>query len=211
MHQVFFATNKPIKGYNILTKYVVTVMAIDRVGIIRDVSRALSNSGGNITNVSQTVMRGYFTLIISVQMPDDTPQLAIRQAVERSGDVGEFEVNVRPFIETHTQTDTECERYMLSVTGDDKSGIIAKTADVMAEHGTNIDDLYAYVTHDRFLMLAHVSVPLDTDVESVQTSLEEMGREMGFLVHFQHENIFRATSDIAPVNQLGSSKRMVTR
>jgi len=194
-----------------LINYVVTVMAIDRVGIIRDVSRALSNSGGNITNVSQTVMRGYFTLIFSVQMPDDTPQLAIRQAVERSGDVGEFEVNVRPFVETHAPANTECERYMLSITGNDKPGVIAEAADVLASHGTNIDDLYAYVTHERFLMLAHVSVPIGTDVESVQTSLEEMGKDMGFLVHFQHENIFRATSDVAPVNQLDSSARQVSK
>jgi predicted amino acid-binding ACT domain protein len=60
-------------------------------------------------------------------------------------------------------------------------------------------------------MLAHVSVPIGTDVESVQTSLEEMGKDMGFLVHFQHENIFRATSDVAPVNQLGSSAGQVSR
>ena len=191
--------------------YVLTVMAKDRIGIIRDVSRALANSKGNITNVSQTVMRGYFTLIISVQMPDETPQLAIRQAVERSGDVGEFEVNVRPYAKAETSPETICEKYMLSVTGNDKSGVIAETADVLAEYDTNIDDLYAYVTGDRFLMLAHVSVPLGADVESVQTRLEKMGSNMGFVVHFQHENIFRATNDVAPVNQLDASTNQVKR
>lgn len=193
----------------ILANYVVTVMAKDRVGIIRDVCKGLHGSGGNITNVSQTVMRGYFTLIFAVDMPDDTPQLAIRQAVERAGAIGEFEVNVRPYVESAEEQNTGRERYMLSVTGHDKPGVIAKAAEVLADCGTNVDDLYAYETDSRFLLLAHVSVPLGTNVEQVQNNLEEMGKQMGFAVHFQHENIFKATSDIVPVNQLGCSARQV--
>lgn len=184
--------------------YILTVMSLDRVGIIRDVSNALTDSGGNITHVSQTVLRGYFTLIISVSMPDEHSQLEIRQAVERSGGIGEFEVNVRPYIEAPLHETMAYEKYMLSVTGDDKSGVIAKTTDLLATRGININDLYAYVTNGRFLLLAEVAVPDGTNVEPVQTVLEEMGREMGFVVHFQHENIFKATGEVNPINHLGN-------
>src|SRR6516165_3170719 len=98
-----------------MKEYIVTVMALDRVGIVRDVSSALSAIGGNITHVSQTVMRGYFTLIVSVEMPDDRTQLEIRQAVERNGDVGELEVNVRPFVEPSKSKARSTERFMLSL------------------------------------------------------------------------------------------------
>ncbi|MFA6666337.1 MAG: ACT domain-containing protein, partial [Armatimonadota bacterium] len=80
-----------------MNEYIVTVMAKDRVGIVRDVSRALSGIGGNITHVSQTVMRGYFTLIISIEAPQNLTKPEIKQAIENQAAAGEFEVNVRPF------------------------------------------------------------------------------------------------------------------
>jgi glycine cleavage system transcriptional repressor len=182
--------------------YIVTVMARDRVGIVRDVSTALDGLGGNISHVSQTVMRGYFTLIVSVHMPDDRTQLEIRQAVERTGDVGEFEVNVRPFEEAAAQTPSQCERFTLTIQGNDRPGIIARVTNYLADEGINIDDFYAYIKDSRFVMLAQVLIPAEMDTESVQTSLEQMGEEYQTIVHLQHENIFKATSEISPVLDL---------
>ncbi|MHC1685372.1 MAG: ACT domain-containing protein [Clostridiaceae bacterium] len=45
-------------------KAVVTVVGKDRVGIIYDVSKVLSENGINILNISQTIMDEYFTMIM---------------------------------------------------------------------------------------------------------------------------------------------------
>lgn len=182
--------------------YIISVMAQDRVGIVGDVSSALAGLGGNITHLSQTVMRGYFTLIISAEMPDERTQLEIRQAVERNGDVGEFEVNIRPFVEATRGMLSEAEHFTLSVQGRDQKWIIARTTSYLAQRGINIDDLYSYVHEGTLLMLAQVSVPVGTDVDEVRSGLEQVGEEFGLIVHLQHENIFRATSDIRPVMEL---------
>lgn len=179
--------------------YIVTVMAQDRVGIVRDVSSALAGLGGNITHLNQTVMRGYFTLIISVEAPDERTQLEIRQAVERSGCVGEFEVNVRPFVESSSPTIGELERFTLSMQGNDQPGIIARTTTYLAQRNINVDDFDSYVHDGRLLMLAQVSVTVGTDLDELQTGLEQVGKEFNLIVHLQHENIFRATSDVRTV------------
>ena len=85
--------------------HIVTVVARDRVGIVRDVSSAVTDLGGNITHLSQTVLRGYFTLIISVEMPDERPPLEIRQAIEQNGGAGEIQVSVRPYVESPPESD----------------------------------------------------------------------------------------------------------
>lgn len=54
------------------SQYVVTVTAADRVGIIHSVTGTLRDIGGNILELSQTVMRGYFTIILAVEF--DSPQ-----------------------------------------------------------------------------------------------------------------------------------------
>ncbi len=182
--------------------YIITVMAQDRVGIVRDVSSALAGLNGNITHLSQTVMRCYFTLIISVQMPEECTQLQIRQAVERSGSVGELEVNVRPYEERTSVSTSETERFTLSMQGKDQPGIIARTTSYLADRRINVEDFYSYVYDDILLMLAQVSVPIDTDIEEVQAGLEHVGKEFGLLVHLQHENIFRATGEVSPVGDL---------
>jgi len=186
--------------------YIVTVMAQDRVGIVQDVSSALSALDGNITHLSQTVLRGYFTLIISVQMPEQRTAAEVRQEVENRASAGEFEVNVRPFLETPPSTGN-FDRFTLSMQGRDQKGIIARTTTYLAERQINVDDFYAYVHEGVLLMLAQVSVPLDVDVENVQAGLEEVGKEFGLIVHFQHENVFRATSEVAPVSELSADRR----
>ena len=187
--------------------YIVTVMAQDRVGIVRDVSSALAGIDGNITHLSQTVLRNYFTLIISVEMPDDRSQLEIKQAIERNGSVGELEVNVRPFVEIASCAQGASERFTLSMQGKDRKGIIARTTSYLAERNINVDDFYSYVHDGVLLMLAQVSVPSGVDVNEVQSGLEQVGEEFGLIVHMQHENIFRALSEVRPIFDLQRSSK----
>lgn len=182
--------------------YIITVMAGDRVGIIKNVSVALSDLGGNITHVNQTVMRGYFTLIVSVEMPDERTQLEIRQAVEREGGVGEFEVNVRPFQESAAGEARPSERFTLSLRGVNQGGVISRVTTYLADRSINIDDFYAYAFDGKFVMLVQVSIPIGLDVEKIQSELAQVGTEYGLIVNLQHENIFRAISDVRPVMEL---------
>jgi len=182
--------------------YILTVMAQDRVGIVRDVASALTGLDGNITHVSQTVMCGYFTLIISVQVPDERTQLEIRQAIERRGGVGEFEVNVRPYEQTPASRIRKAERFTLTLVGKDRKGIICRATEYLAKRDINIDDFYAYVIDGRFVMLVQVSIPDGVDADEVRSELESLGCEFELTVQLQHENIFRATNEVRPVIDL---------
>jgi len=182
--------------------YIIAVMARDRVGIVRDASSGIASVGGNITHLSQTVLRGYFTLIISAEMPDERTQLEIRQAIERNGAVGELEVVVRPFAEDAARAECKAERFVLSMQGRDQMGIIARTTSYLADRRVNVDDFYSYVHEGILLMLAQVSVPVTVDIEELQTGLAQVGTDFGLVVHFQHEDIFRATGEVQPVLEI---------
>ncbi|MDR2357092.1 MAG: ACT domain-containing protein [Oscillospiraceae bacterium] len=69
---------------------IVTVIGKDRVGIIAEVSGALSRSGVNILDITQTVMREYFTMIMLVDMSGcvkafDELSGELRESGERMG------------------------------------------------------------------------------------------------------------------------------
>jgi predicted amino acid-binding ACT domain protein len=189
-----------------MTDFIITVMARDRVGIVRDVSSALAGLGSNITRLSETVVRGYFTLIISVQVPDERTASELRQAVRGCGAPGELEVGVKPYVEQPVPDEGVAEHFTLTMRGADQPGIIARTTAYLAENGINIDDFYCYVHEGILLMLAEVSIPSGIDVEAVQAGLESVGGEFGLLIHLQHENIFRATSEVRPVRELAEER-----
>ena len=49
-------------------KVIVTVIGKDKVGIIAKVSSALSEMGANVEDISQTVMQGYFAMMMLVEV-----------------------------------------------------------------------------------------------------------------------------------------------
>ena len=57
-------------------KAVVTVVGKDRVGIIANVCTALASYNVNVLDISQTVMQGYFTMMMVVEVSDCTLPLA---------------------------------------------------------------------------------------------------------------------------------------
>ena len=62
------------------TSFVISVMEQDRVGIIADVSGIIKKLGGNLADVSQTVMRGYFTMILLADFTREVTAGEIRDA-----------------------------------------------------------------------------------------------------------------------------------
>ena len=57
-------------------KAVVTVVGKDRVGIIAAVCTKLSEHQVNVLDISQTVMQGYFTMMMVVDTENSTVSLA---------------------------------------------------------------------------------------------------------------------------------------
>ena len=65
--------------------YIVTVTAADRVGIVFSVAGTLRDQGGNILELSQTVMRGYFTIILAVEFPEAKDPRKLAAAITERG------------------------------------------------------------------------------------------------------------------------------
>ena len=57
-------------------KAIVTVVGKDRVGIIAGVCTALADFNVNVLDISQTVMQGYFTMMMAVEVSGCTVPLA---------------------------------------------------------------------------------------------------------------------------------------
>ena len=67
-------------------KAIVTVVGKDRIGIIANVCTLLAHYQVNILDISQTVMQGYFTMMMAVDVSGSTCPLAeLAQKLEEKG------------------------------------------------------------------------------------------------------------------------------
>ena len=180
--------------------YIVTVTAADQVGIVHCVAGTLRSRGGKILELSQTVMRGYFTIILDVEFPARTSSKALAGALTADGERFDLTVAV---IEAKTSSPPppvpDGERFILTVLGDDAAGNIQGIAGCLAARGVNIVDLHARVEGARFSLVMEAYLPTDLAPGIVRSDLEKFGSEHGLEAFVQHENIFLATSEPSPV------------
>lgn len=182
-----------------MRNYMVTVMATDQVGIVQSVTGTLGSLGGNVIELSQTVMRGYFTVILAVEFPDSVEPSDLESAIAEQGSRFRLTVKVREAEEGRRPPVADGERFILTVLGEDRPGTIHGIAGCLAEHGVNIVDLHARTEGGRFSLIMEAFLPPDLPPGTIRDELHRFGRDLGLEAYVQHENIFLATSEPSPV------------
>ncbi|MBQ9117684.1 MAG: ACT domain-containing protein [Clostridia bacterium] len=86
---------------------------------------------------------------------------------------------------------------VVTVTGTDKKGIIAKVSSFLASKGANIEDISQTVMGEYFAMIMMVEVAgSDSDLAALAKECSEMGKTIGMAIHMQHEDIFKAMHNV---------------
>ncbi len=189
-------------------RYVLNVMSGDHPGIVAAVTGTVESLAGNIDACSQTVLGGYFTLITIVSLPERIEPDQLARRVQAAGlPKGSFHVTATFARNSDEGREKEpCERFVISAFGPDRPGVVRSFSHYLAGKDINIVDLFGDTRGDDFVLIGQVEVPRHWDVRLMQADLEHMGRELGFTVKLQHENIFVATNQL----RLASSEAQPT-
>jgi glycine cleavage system transcriptional repressor len=176
--------------------YVLNVIAEDRPGIVATVTKAISRLEGNIDACSQTVLHGYFTLIMVVSFPRqlDTEEL-LREVAGPPDKHRDYRVQVMP-LNLQTAGKEKYDSFVITAFGPDREGIVLRFSRVLADKGINIVDLFGDRTGEQFVLIGQLQVPKRWDIAMLQADLEQIGRESGYTVRLQHEDVFVATNQL---------------
>ncbi len=83
-------------------------------------------------------------------------------------------------------------RFIITVIGIDKVGIVAGVTKVMADFHVNIVDISQTIMEDLFTMIMLAEVKEDNfDLVAFQKAMSDEGSELGVEVKVQHEDTFR--------------------
>ena len=81
---------------------------------------------------------------------------------------------------------------IVTVTGKDKVGIIARISNIMAKANVNIIDVSQRIMEAYFVMTMACDITEATaDMDKLHKQLAKLGKDMDLNITFQHENIFK--------------------
>ena len=80
---------------------------------------------------------------------------------------------------------------VVTVTGKDKKGIIAKVSAFLSEKGANIEDISQTILGEYFAMIMIVDISLSAFAQ-LSDNLTALGNEMGLQIRIQRSEIFDA-------------------
>jgi len=82
---------------------------------------------------------------------------------------------------------------IVTVTGADRVGIVARLATVMAKANVNIVDINQKIMEDYFVMTMAVDIGrASLDMGQIRKRLDQVGKQMALKITIQDENIFKA-------------------
>ena len=81
---------------------------------------------------------------------------------------------------------------VITVTGKDRTGIVANISSVLAENNVNILDIRQTIMDDSFTMIMLVDISnAKEDFLTLKKKLNEVGEKIGVKIIAQHEDIFK--------------------
>lgn len=84
-------------------------------------------------------------------------------------------------------------RAVVTVTGKDKKGIIAKVSTFLSKKGANIEDISQTVLGEYFAMIMIVDISsIKEELATLSAQCAELGKQIGMSIYLQHEDIFNA-------------------
>ena len=126
----------------------VSVIGVDRPGIIAAVTGALAQVGGNLEDSSMTILGGHFAMSLIVSVEGD--EHAVRAALEPVT----ASLGLSSFVGSggeepdHTSVGLP---YIVSVHGADRPGIVSRVMGVIASYGGNVSDLTTRLSGDLYV------------------------------------------------------------
>jgi len=180
--------------------FVISIISRDHIGIIYDVSKAISELEGNIADVRQSVLCGYFTMILLASFPPDVTQRSIERKLAEADSHSEsaMEAVVRKADKNALTSgaSTPENAYVLTATGQDRVGFVALMTSFCVRHNINILDLSTTTSDGAYVMILVIDLNHCASLSDVRHNLQQFSEENSIKAVLQHYDIFRALHEI---------------
>ncbi|SEG99073.1 glycine cleavage system transcriptional repressor [Nonomuraea solani] len=158
----------------------VTVLGVDRPGVIAAVTGSLADCGANIQDSTMTLLGGHVAMMLLVSGELDSAEL-----LKRLGTPDLVVTASAIEARRHFCDGGDGLGYVLTVHGPDRPGIISAISAVLAADGGNITGMSTRLTGRLYVLIADVELPKDVDVAALMRRLAAVGTGLNAEITFR--------------------------
>lgn len=163
-----------------MSNLLLTISGHDRPGIVCDVAEVLLELGVNIEDSSMTALRGRFTMMLIVRLPEGCGVGEVKAAL------AELEQRTRLSVQSQLLSDEEVAAvapepdHVITVHGADRAGIVFAVSEVLAEMGVSIVDLSTQSRDgdDGAVYMMVLEVAAGSQQAAMRSALREVAEKM---------------------------------
>ena len=174
---------------------VVSAVGVDEPGVVAALCQALTKARCNISDMTQSNLRGQFALFI-VEKPADLENAVLQHLLCQALRDASLPVTaqVLDFAQAPAGVKPEkTEPFVISIYGGDRNDIVGTFSTLFGEEKINIEDLRALQPKaGDFMIVYEVLVPTTTDIGALHKKLISRAKAMGLHLTLQHRDIFEA-------------------
>ncbi len=182
-----------------MKQMVVSVLGQDRPGIVAAVSNILYDLGCNIEDLTQTILQAEFAAMLLVDCPSSSLDMLETQLNQALNPLN-LSAFLRPAAKAAAKAPEPCTPLVITTSGPDCSGQVARVSEVINRFGGNITELKAVSHQDtddaRFIMIFEIDMPLTGDQSLLRKELATVCNELHLEYSVQHRDIFESINRI---------------
>ncbi|MFQ5428457.1 MAG: glycine cleavage system protein R [Thermodesulfobacteriota bacterium] len=165
----------------------------DQPGIVAAITEPLFKRGCNIEDSSMTILGAEFAVILLMTIPQGVDFKALVQEIKEVGKECSLTIDMKEVAGGAPEEPTALSNYILTLYGEDTTGLIYKTACLLLEEKINITDLETKTAHEEdegkgknlYMMMMELYISAETDLPGLKDRLKALGEELGVSIRLK--------------------------
>jgi glycine cleavage system transcriptional repressor len=177
---------------------VISVMSKDRPGIIADIATVIYDLGGDLADLNQSVLGGYFTMLLIAEFEKNITPADLFSGFSNIESETKIEANIKE-MEVKLEVEKKLlprETFIVTVQGDNRKGLVKAMGDFFYGNNINVLDLATTREDDKYTMIFQVDLTSVPSMEAFRDNLNSLADQEKLNLVIQHNDIFMATNEV---------------
>jgi len=177
---------------------VISVMSKDRPGIIADVTTVIYDLGGDLADLNQTVLGGYFTMLLIAEFENNISLDELFTGFSNIESETKIEANIKE-MEVKLEVEKKLlprETFIVTVQGGNRKGLVKVMGDFFYCNDINVLDLSTTRDVEKYTMIFQVDLTNVVSMEKFRDDLNHLAGQEKLNLVIQHNDIFMATNEV---------------
>lgn len=164
--------------------YALALIGVDRPGIVATVAAGLAELGCNLEDVSTSLLRGHFAMVLVFSGAAAGSAEEIRRHLLTRAAGFDLHLDIWPVQDVASEGRTT---HVLRIHGPDRIGIVAAIAQVIADHGGSIREMSCSRgegSSPTYVVVLDLQIPAEASAEALQRALTEAAAQLGLRLTF---------------------------